>query len=39
MIGLVGKRAHVRGANIEEMIRIRGAVSDTTTDIRAFLDK
>jgi hypothetical protein len=39
MIGLVRKSAHVCGANIEKMIRIRGAVSDTTADIPTLLDE
>ena len=39
MIRLVGQRAHIRDAYIEQMIRIAGMIGDAAPDVGALLDQ
>ena len=39
MQGIIGERAHIRGAYIEEMTRLRRAVGHAAADRAAFLDQ
>src|SRR5689334_7428190 len=39
MVGIVGQRAHVGGADVEEMLGIAGMVGEAAADLRSLLDQ